>query len=188
MKRATLIGPLLAAMIPGVSVAEFNYNHAQIALIDVEIDGGPDVDGDGFEISGAYELNDLLFVLGKWQDQSLDFGIDGRVLEFGAGIRHEINPDLDLVGTLSYIDMELDLGPASADDDGLALSGGIRSRVADSVEIDALLRYVDFDDSGGDTGIVVTGRFYFTDTMAVSVGADMNDNADTLSVGFRVEF
>jgi len=189
MKRATLIGALVLALTPGALLAEMRYTNFEVNVIDVELDGSfVNVDGDGFEVSGSYEMNDRLFLFGEWQDQSLDFGIDGKALEFGAGMSHELNPDLDLVGTLSYVDLEVELANFTADDDGLALGGGIRSRVGTSFEIDALLRYVDFDEAGGDTGVAVTGRYYFTPKLAVSFGTDLNDNADTLRVGFRAEF
>jgi long-subunit fatty acid transport protein len=129
-----------------------------------------------------------VFLLGEWQDQSLDFGIDGRMIELGAGLTHAFTPDLDFVGTLSYIDAEVEAGGFSADDDGLALGGGIRSRVGTSFEVDAGLKFVDFDESGSDTGFSFGGRYYFTEKMAVSLGADFNDNADTLHLGFRAEF
>jgi hypothetical protein len=188
MKLATLIGSLLVALVPGAALAEFTYNNVEVSLIDVELDGPANVDGDGFEVAGSYDLNDRLFLFGEWQDQSLDLGIDGRSLELGAGLKHEINPDLDFVGTLSFVDTQLELGGQSADDDGLALGAGVRSRLGDSFELDALVRYVDFDESGGDTGFAVTGRYYFTRSLAVTFGTDMNDNVDTLRVGFRAEF
>ena len=146
MKHAALIGSLLVAATPGISLAEFTYSNVEVSFVDVELDGPANVDGDGFEIAGTYDLSGRLFLFGEWQEQNLDFGIDGRSVELGAGMRHEINPDLDLVGTLSYIDTEVDLGNFSADDDGLALGGGIRTRIAESFELDALLRYVDFDE------------------------------------------
>ena len=75
-----------------------------------------------------------------------------------------------------------------ADVQPLGLGAGIRSRLADSFELDAMLRYVDFDNAGSDTGVVLTGRYYFNKTMAVTVGTDMTDDLDTLRVGFRAEF
>ena len=39
----------------------------------------------GSRSSGSYELNDQFHLFGSWQDQSLDFGIDGRSLELGGG-------------------------------------------------------------------------------------------------------
>ena len=189
MNRAALIGTLMAALLPSASFAEMNYSKVELQFIDVELDGSvANVDGDGFAISGAYELNDKLFLLGEWQDQSFDFGIDGTQYELGAGLRHPINSTIDFVGTLSYIDSEVEAAGFSASDDGLGLGAGIRSRIGDSFEFDAALKYVDFDEAGSDTGVTLGGRWYFTKTMALSFGTDSTDNVDAFHVGFRAEF
>ena len=146
------------------------------------------VDGDGFALEGSYELNDRFHLFGEWQDQSLDFGIDGRSLELGGGYTHSFSDKLDFVGTLSYVDAEVKDGSLTADDDGLGIGGGIRSRIAESVELDASLQLVDFDESGSDTGYSVGGRYYFNDSMAIGASVDFTDNTDTLRVGFRWEF
>ena len=188
MKRTALFGAILAALAPSALLAEMNYTKFEISMVDVELDGPFAVDGDGFEIAGSYELNDRIHVFGAWQDQSLDFGIDGRSLELGAGLTHGFSDTLDFVGTLSYVDAEVKAGNVTADDDGLALGGGIRTLVGESFQIDAGLKYVDFDESGSDTGLSVGGRYYFNDSMALGASADFNDDADTLRIGFRWEF
>ena len=182
MKRAFMMGALLAAALPGAALAELHYSTFEARLLtDIDVEAsGADVNGDGFAIAGSYEMGDKLFLFGEWQDQSFDFGIDGTGLEY--------LPDFDFVGTLSLVDQELEVGGFSADDDGLALGGGVRAKVAASFELDAMLRYVDMDEGGSDTGFRLGGRWYFTDTLAVSFGLDTNDNADTMHVGFRAEF
>src|SRR5919109_2608798 len=127
MKRA-LIGSLLLAVVPGVSLAELRYSNVEVNWIDVELDD-TSIDGDGLELAGSYELSDRLFLFGDWQDQSFDFGIDGTALELGAGLRHELKAGLDFVGTLPYVDTEVEFAGFSADDDGLALGGGVRTEL-----------------------------------------------------------
>ena len=188
MKRTVLVGAVLAALAPSLLLAEMNYTNFEVSVLDVELDNNANVEGDGFELAGSYELNDSIFLFGEWQDQSLDFGIDGRSVEVGGGWTHGFSDTLDFLGTLSYVDAEVKLGSATADDDGLALGGGIRSKVGDSFEVDAGLKYVDFDNAGGDTGFSVGGRYYFNTSMALGASADFNDNADTLRFGFRWEF
>lgn len=188
MKRTVLLGSVLAAFVPGVVLADMNYTKFDVSLLDVELDGPAGVDGDGFSLGGSFEVSDRLHVFGEWQDHSLDAGIDGRTIEVGAGITHGFSDTLDFVGTLSYLDSEVKLANLTADDDGLALGGGVRTRLADSFEVDAMLKYVDFDESGGDTGVLVGGRYYFNGSMALGASAEFNDNVDTLRVGFRWEF
>ena len=185
MKRTALLGAVMAAFVPGLGFAEMNYTNFEVSLLDVELDSTVNIDGDGFALAGSYELNDKIFLFGEWQDQSLDFGIDGRSLEAGAGYTHSFSDTLDFVGSLSYVDAELKLGSQTADDDGLSLGGGIRTLIGESFQVDAGLKYVDFDESGSDTGFSVGGRYYFNDSMALGASANFNDNADTLRLGFR---
>jgi hypothetical protein len=188
MKRTALFAAIAAAFVPGVVLADMNYTNFEVSMIDVELDSNVDVDGDGFALAGSYELNDRFHIFGEWQDQSLDFGIDGRSLELGGGYTHSFSSTLDFVGTLSYVDAEVKLGNQTADDDGLAVGGGVRTRLADSFELDASLTLVDFDESGSDTGYSFGGRYYFNDSMALGASVDFTDNADTMRLGFRWEF
>ena len=189
MKRLILLGSILCSLAPTTLLAQMSYNAFDVSFVDIELDGNRvNVDGDGFEIGGSFELNDKFFLFGTWQEQNLDFDVDGRELELGAGLHHPLGETVDFVATLSYIDAEVDAGAYSASDDGLALGGGIRARLAESFEVDASLKLVDFDDSGSDTGFSFGGRWYFDDNMAITGGADFFDNADVLHIGFRAEF
>jgi len=189
MKRIALFGSLCllapTALLaqetgPGMSYSAFDVGY----LIDVELDGPGNIDGDGFEIGGSYELTDKFYVFGEWQDWSLDAGVDGEQLELGGGFHTPLSNTVDFVATLSYLDAEIGNG----DDDGLGLSGGVRARLSDSFELDGGVRFVDFDEGGNDTGFTVGGRWYFADNMAITARADFFDDVDVLGVGFRVEF
>ena len=94
---------------------------------------------------------------------------------------------MDFVGTASWIDADVDVGPFSGGSDGLALGGGVRTQMGDAFEFEALLQWVDFD-GGSDTGLELRGRYYFTDSFAFSLETDLDDDVDTLSFGFRAEF
>ena len=182
MNRTVLFGALVAAFVPGVVLADMNYTNFEIDYLDLDADSG--VNGDGFQIGGSWELNDQFHLFGSYQDQSFDGGFDGNTLEVGAGWSHGFTDTLDFVGTLSLIDTEIE----DFSDDGLALGGGIRSRLGESFELEAGLKYVDLDESGSDTGLNVGARYYFNDSMALGASMDSNDNADTLRLGFRWEF
>jgi hypothetical protein len=183
IKSTRLAAALAAAFAPAASFAEMSYSSVDISWIDSEFDN-TDLDGNGIEIAGSYQLNEQFFVLGKWLEQDLDFGIDATFIEFGAGLRKPLQDDLDFVGTLSYVDVEIGNG----DDDGLAVAAGVRAQLADAVQIEAMLRLVDYDDLDSDSGIVLTGRYYFSQTMAVTLGLDFTDLADSVRLGFRAEF
>ena len=188
MNRTALMGSLLAAALaPCAAFADMSYTNVELKYVDVELDDF-NVDGDGFEIAGSYSVGDKVYLLGRWQDQSFDFGIDGTEYEFGAGLHHALSDSVDFVGTLSYLDNEVEVAGFSASDDGLGLGAGVRAQMGDSFQLDASLQYVDYDEAGSDTGLMVGGRYYFNDTMALSFGIDDADDTDTFHMGFRWEF
>jgi hypothetical protein len=183
---AAVAGALLA---PSVGLTEFAYTGLEVSYVDIEFDSSlANIDGDGYRLGGAIDVSDKMFVLGQWEEQSFDFGIDGSAYELGVGLHHALGRNLDFVGTASYVQAEIEAGGFSVDDDGLALGGGIRARLADSFELDAMLKWVDMDDSGSDTGIELRGRYYLSKRFAVLLATDIDDDVDTLSLGFRAEF
>lgn len=188
MKGLILLACAACSLSPGLALAEMRYSFVEGNIVDVELDGPGNIDGDGLELSGAYSFDERFFALGRWQDQDLDFGLDGRLLELGAGLHHTLGERIDFVATLTYLDFEVDARTRSANDDGLAVGAGIRARVAQQVEVDAGLKLIDSDNAGTDSAITLGGRYYVRDNMAFTATADLGDNADTLKIGFRFEF
>lgn len=185
----TLIGGVVAALLPGMAMAEFTYTLFDVSYVDAEFDSGPvNVDGDGYEFEGALDLTERLFLRGALAEQSFDFDIDTSQYDVGVGLHHALSPDLDFVGTASYVRSEVEAGSLDADDDGLQIGGGIRTRIASAFQLDASLQYVNFDDGGSDTGIDLRGRYYFSDQLAVGLQADFGHDVETMSLGFRAEF
>jgi hypothetical protein len=60
--------------------------------------------------------------------------------------------------------------------------------VADAVELEGGLRYVDFSDGGDDTGFYVAGRYHFNATWAVGAEYRSADDASSWLAGVRVSF
>jgi hypothetical protein len=173
--------------LPALSQAEFNYTSAEANyLLDVEIDG--DSDGDGFGIGGSYEIADNFFIAGSYEDVDLDNDNSLDWLEVGGGYFHELNEDLDFVATLSYVDIEISTRFGSFDDDALALGGGIRAKLADALEVDAMLEYYSFDELDSDTSLELRGRYYFNPGFAVQMKMNLGSDIETIAVGVRSEF
>ncbi|HEY9183548.1 MAG TPA: hypothetical protein VIQ99_10130, partial [Gammaproteobacteria bacterium] len=115
MKRIALFGSLLCSLVPTALLAQAVEGGSQMSysafdvsyLVDVEIDGPGSVDGDGLELGGSYEITEKFYLFGAWQEQSFDFGIDGRQLELGGGFHTPLSNTVDFVATLSYLDAEV---------------------------------------------------------------------------------
>lgn len=179
---------LLTVALPSISVAQFSYNTIEISLIDVDF-GRASADGDGYEIAGSFDINERLFALASYQDQSLDFGIDGSSFALGIGFHDELGDDLDFVASATLIGSEVKALGFSIDDDGFGIAGGVRGRLADTFQLDALLNWVDLDNSGSDTFISLAGRYYFNEQFAISARTNIgDDNRDIFQLGVRIEF
>lgn len=186
--KAIAAAASLGLVAPGLALAEFNYTSAEFDLVaDIEFDSNS-VDGDGFSIAGSYTITDGFYIAGSWTDADLDFGLDGEVMTIGGGYFHNLDEDLDFVATLSLVDAEVSFGSFSGDDDALALGGGIRARLSDVIEVDAMLEYMDWDNSDNETSALIRGRYYFSDGLAAQLGVRIGGEIETLSIGIRGEF
>lgn len=187
LKLASVL--MAGAMLPSLAMADFIYTGLEVSYVDVEYDTGfGTLDGDGYRFTGTYQMNSNAFLLGEWEEQSFDFGADGTSFQFGAGYRYGLSNALDLVATASYVNREVSALGLSADEDGLGLGGGVRAQLGQSFQLEAMLNWVDYDNSGSDTRVDLLGRYYFNDRWAFMVETNLDDDVDTLSLGFRAEF
>ena len=193
MKKTNIptCGLLALAMLGSASAIadDLNYNYVQAAYLDTEIDDSAfDVDGDGLSLSGSVELGESMFLTAGYAAQEFDFGIDLDQWAIGVGGHLPISDSVDVVGSLSYVDAEIDSRFGGADDDGYGASIGIRARVADNVEVEGGINYVDLDAGGDETSFGIGGRYYFTPEFALGAGVDLGDDVTAWSVGVRFEF
>ena len=187
--KRLIAAALIAAAVPGLASAEFNYTNIDLRYVDIEFDNSlVDVDGSGYEIAGSYALNHQFFLFGAYETQDFDFGVDGDQLEAGFGYNHPFGPNLDFIATGSLLRYEISAAGQSFDDDAVAVGAGLRARPASPFEVEAGLKYVNYDDADGDTAFEVLGRWYFMPKMALSLGMDLNDDFDSFRLGFRAEF
>ncbi len=179
---------LTLAFSVSAAAKDFDYNFFQLGYGNVEYDD-VNVDGDGFGLSGSYSINEDFHVFGGYEAAGLDFGVDATSLGAGIGWHTSLSPAVDLVASLSYQYVELDApGFGSVDDNGLGLGVGLRFAASDLLELNAGINYVDFSDSGGDTGFGVGGLYSFTDAFALGLGANWSDDASSYTLSGRFYF
>lgn len=190
MQRAATMIFVMSMLVSGVSLAgDVSYDFARLNYVNTEIDAGPvDVDGDGLEIDGSISIVNNFFAFATYRDLDLDFGLDASLFEIGGGYHHRIAPKVDLVGRLGYVRADIDSSFGNADDDGLLLSGGVRSRMTDSIEGRAELIYRTTDAGANDTELELGGDYYVTDRITVGGGLNLGDDATTWFLGGRYSF
>lgn len=143
----------------------FSYTYGQFGYTDRDFDGAS---ADGFEIEGSFELTDMLFVVGGYSDLSGDG--DSSTLNLGVGAAIGLNENLD--GYAQFNFLQNDLGPI--DDTGYGLEFGVRSMIAEQVELFGDLKYVDiYEDT--DTILELGGRYWMDDNLGFSLSYEDGD-------------
>lgn len=167
--------------------SSFDYTFVDASYIDSESSIGPfDVDGDGLALRGSYALGGRVFLFGDYITQDHDGGVDTSLLQIGAGLRHPLQSNLDFVGELGWARAEVDTPFGDADDDGIALAGGLRFRANDNIEIDGMIQHLELDDSN--TSLLFRGRYYFSPSLALLGGLLLDDGDTGWSIGIRASF
>jgi hypothetical protein len=165
-----------------------NYTFAEVGYGIIEIDD-VDVDGDGFGIGGSFALTDEFHLFGGYSTASLDFGVDFNQFDVGFGYNKSISEAVDVVATLAYVNVEVDVpGFGSADDNGYGIGVGLRGMVSPQVELHGGIEYIDLSDSGSDTGFGAGIRYNFNDQFALGFRGDWTDDISQFTLTGRLYF
>jgi hypothetical protein len=183
MKTLLLLAGLLAQSIAVAQTAQqprahLNYNYAELRFVDVDENGG-----DGLRFNGSYDLqNDWLIVGGL---TSLDFNnnVDSTLLELGAGYVWSYSEDFDIVSSLRFVRAEFDTPGGDSDDNGFALSSGIRGMLTPEFEIRGSVNHINLDDS--DTYLELAGDYHFNRQLSAGLSLEFAGDADVITIGGR---
>jgi hypothetical protein len=189
-RKGFILGSIAALSIAGPAMAEdgFDYSYVELDYVKSEIDD-LDVDGKGLGLRGSYEFSENFHAFAAYASQNYDFDVTGATLEVGAGLAWPVNPNMDLVGTLSYIKAEIDVPFfGDLDDDGFAVGAGLRARVVEALELTGGLKYASYEEVGDDTTFGAGARYFFTKKFAAGVDVDFDDDGTTWMLGARLSF
>jgi hypothetical protein len=191
MQRPMLGGLIaaIAALPLAASAEQMSYTYVDLGYINTELDDGAfDVDGDGFALRGLLQVHENFFVFAEHENIGYDFDVDGTSWHVGGGGRWPLSESLDVVGRLGFVKAEVEVGQFDADDDGFALGARLRGAVAPRFELEGGIDYVNLDDSGDDTSLVLEGRYFFLPQLAGGLLLGFNSDATTIGVGARYTF
>jgi hypothetical protein len=165
-----------------------SYNFVELGYVNSEIDD-LDVEGDGFGLRGSFAFAENFHGFASYLDQEYDFDVGVEQIELGAGLNYTIAPNLDFVGTFSYLNVDVDVpGFGSADDSGFALGAGLRGWASDALELRGEVKYAELDDGGDDTTLGVGARYYINKMFAIAADLGFNDDGATWTIGGRFDF
>ncbi len=167
----------------------YNYIEGSYQRVDLDIDFGPSVDGDGFGIGGSYELAENWHIFAGYSTIGFDFDIDLNELAVGAGYHADISDNTSFYANLAYVSAEIDVvGFGSVDDNGYGVMVGLRGMVTDRVELDGSLSYVDLGDGADGTALGGSALYAFSDSLSAGVTLGFDEDTTTYGLVGRVYF
>lgn len=171
-----------------------DYTYAEVGYFNLEFDEVDvlDLDGDGYFIGGSAALTEMVHVVGGYADGEIDventsLSADYTSASLGLGVNYRVATNIDIVGRVSYVSAEVDVGGGlDVDEDGYGIGIGLRGMASPQLEFNGGLSYTDLGgDFDAETALHVGGVYSFTDAFAVSGGLVVSDDATEFRLGGR---
>jgi opacity protein-like surface antigen len=175
MLRSSLLIVVLAFSATA-SAEDFDYNWLSFGYGMIDFDD-INVDGDALGIDGSLAFNEDFHAFASYAAADLDFGIDATTFDIGVGYNTELSDVVDAYARLSYEYVEIDVpGFGSEDDNGFGFGVGMRFAATQQLELEGAIQYVDLNDSGDETALVLGGLYSFTPAFAVGLFGEWGDD------------
>lgn len=183
-----LMSMLAVAILAAPAFAEQpDWNFVQLHYKSAEVDvAGFEVDGDGFGVSGSFEIAEQVHLFAGYQTFDFDFGIDLDQLDVGVGWHPGMTDTTDLVFEFAYISAEASAAGLSDDEDGYGVTLGLRSMLQQNFELAGGINYVDVGDD--DTSVDLQGWYKFTSAFAGGIGVEFGEDTTIWGIGVRWYF
>ena len=187
----------VALAVPGVTpAAGMSYSYVEAGYGETEIEAdNVDMDGDGYRVSGSLAIAPTYHIVAEYSTADLEvenFNIDVDVdtISIGFGYNRPISQRADVIGRILYVDSDVKVDSpffaVSGDDSGLGLQFHLRGQVMERVEAEGGIDYVDIGDE--DTTLVIEGRYFLTDALALGAGLRFGDDTTSYGVALRFNF
>jgi len=188
---AMLAGALLAAVAQQAAAAKGpEYTYAEIGYINVD---GDLVEGDGAGVNISFGATDLIFLKFGYSRLFVDFSsipptdADADRFQIGGGAHYGITDTIDVLGALSYVDVEYTNGVPAYGDDGYLAEVGVRAMLSKKLELNATVSSLHLD-GDNDTGYGVGAVFDITKKFALSGSYNyfQDDSDNQFFLGLRI--
>ena len=176
-----MFGASVSAQQPSFGPLSYDYLLASYVI--------NDLDSGGLELGASFEVAERVHAFASYQDWELNERVDRSILQIGAGYRWDLSANLDLVARVALADSDLDgPGPFSVDDEGLILSGMLRTWIAPNVELAGELMLDDSLGSDLETVLEFGGQYHLNERFSVGGRIRVDDDETTLFLGGRFYF
>ena len=181
---AAVAQPAAAAKGPEYSYGELGYTH---------IDGDQE-SADGAAMNISFGATDLVFLKFGYSRLFVDFpgttpDADANRFQVGGGVHYGITDTIDVLGDISYVDIEYSNGVPAYGDDGYLIEAGVRAMLSKGLEVNATLSSLELD-GDNDLGVGIGGVVDVTRKLQASGRYDYfsDSDANVFFVGLRVVF
>jgi hypothetical protein len=197
MKKVLLTAAALALSTSAIAGPSWTYGDVSY----IRGDSG-DQDTEGYGVRGSFGFADKWHVRGEFKDGEVEGGsnptggADDDAYNLVVGIHPAITDSTDFVFELSYFDGSVDSfqfdsninsgREVGEDADGYGLTIGLRSMIADNLEVNGFVTSISGDEkvwSGSEFGssdfteieVTVGGQYFFTDNIGLGVDVNVGD-------------
>jgi len=184
---STISIAVLIGMMSTASATDFKYSYIEGAYQDIDLDG---LDGEAYKVSGSYNLNSNINVIGEYTNGEITNPMGGSDLNFdeaaiGLGYHTGISSATDFTANIKLVAHDNDL---TGDDTGYGVGVGIRHMLTDKIEVGSNIDYVDVNDIG-DTTFKLNSRYHLNDRASFGLSYSTSEESnDIISGGVRFEF
>lgn len=184
----SLLFVLLIAFSGAAFADEFNYNSLTLSYGTIDIDNSS-IDADSIGLDLSFALGESFLLVGGYSVAEDDLSTEITNWNGGIGYHYPITKTVDFVAdvTYEYIDISVPLF-GSVDDNGFGASAGLRANATEFIELNAFVNYIDMDLLGDDTAFSAAALFNLTDSFAVGVSGQWDDDVAVYSIGARFYF
>jgi predicted porin len=187
MFKKLLATAILSACAFSSMAASPSFNYVEGGYV---TDLNSDLDFDGWEIKGSFELNNDLYMLGSYQRLNTDIGfidVDANIFSAGLGYKVALTHETALFTELEYINVNIDAKNFASDsENGYQFGVGARTMVSDALELKAAAYYQDVE--GSEQFIKVGAAYQLNDAMSVYMDVDTDFDDSQLMTGLRFTF
>jgi hypothetical protein len=188
-----LAGTLFAAAsLPAVAAKGPEYTYFDVGYVNIDAD---QIESDGLGVNLSFGATEHVFLKFGYQRQFVDESVspfrdyDADRFQIGGGMHFGVTDTIDVLGAVSYLDVEYSNGRPAEADEGYLVEAGVRAMLSKKLELNATLSGLHFDGED-DVGLGFGGVYDLTRTFALTGSYNRFDDAkaNEFFLGLRVEF
>jgi opacity protein-like surface antigen len=191
IKKSALPFALATALSAAALAEQPNYTYVEVGAFRMNLDGIPH-NPTGYYIDGSAALGDSGVYLrgGYFDGDDSAYGVDVDVsgLNLGLGYQAALNDNSSWHVYADWVQPEVEVNSVSVDEDGYSLGAGVRSFVAENLELGVDIGYTDVDEEDGFGGSA-SATYYFADQFGVTLSGELDEDSNSaIALGLRVTF